>query len=583
MSAKKSNLSSEKYGYDMVVSVTQDSLNDTLKNYLSDYNGQELIQVFELDDNDNIQSISYTDFLTSIDNTDIFNIPDKADKANSDVKKVKEKRPEFCFAFKATMGIPENIDPLLAPDIIVLSNDKSSVQYQLYFKEFTVVKMTRGGKWSKFSQEDAKPWIFSFIINLDLREDNTDNTFSSLPKHVRDKVKNLNPDTMFSVQQLYLNLNTAGLSEKTPKIDNIDPASSVDLYNALTKIFLGTYFQTLKKKGDIVLGYGIKPSKFNPQQRKPSITPTDFNFEICPYLDHSGNPMPSNKGLYTLNYLVMTENRRLHPPVQFAWNWIDVSERKNSHGVMSIRREVFANFLKKVLSPALNKISLKPWCKVESRFALKNILYKYNFEVDNNPQQYAYITDSTDKTKILSFSYNPPRAYDEAGLEIGLHGNLGIKSAVQSDVYLIDNIIKIVSTVKVNIHVNCGGAVADGDYVKLRTENKYQISVSDKGDLVVTLIDTDKSFKDESDAVDAGFFSKIASFGQITDLAQNVKNHFMKMKDFMTGFSGDIERILNNTNVWVFPGNKTFVFKNVLFSEHQDLISHITYSDTTSN
>jgi len=30
---------------------------------------------------------------------------------------------------------------------------------------------------------------------------------------------------------------------------------------------------------------------------------------------------------------------------------------------------------------------------------------------------------------------------------------------------------------------------------------------------------------------------------------------------------------------FIFPGGQTFIFKDVRFSSHQDLISHITYAD----
>jgi hypothetical protein len=581
MSAKKSHLSQAKYGYDMVVAVTQNSINDTLRNFLSSFNGEEFIQAFELNDDDNCVLTDYQLLRKDAGNINIFDIPDKADKTNSSVAALKKANPNFCFAFKAKMGLPEEIIPADAPDIIQLTADKTSVEYQLYFSEFTIVKMTRGGKWSTFKQPGKNPWIFTFLIDLDLRTDNSANSFSKLPRHIQDKVKNLNPDTMFSVQQLYLNLNTAGLSEKAPQIENLDN-SNTDLYNALNKTFLGAYWQKLKKDGDIILGYVVRPEKFNPQQKTPSIIPTEFSFQVSPYLDFSGKALPDKRGLYTLNYLVMSENRSLPAPVQFEWNWIDETEKQNSHGVMSVKREVFATFLKKILSPALSKISLKPWVKVESDFP--KMIYKYNFFTETAPQTFVYENSLTgDNSRILSFTYAPPKDYDEAGIEItGIYANLSIQNTIKSDVYLTENKIKIISSICARIHINLTTGTVEGDYVKLKIENEYQISVTDKGDLKVTLTkNPDESIVDESEPIDAGFYSKFITFDQVTDIANGVKNHFLKMKEFMTGYAGEIAGILNNSNVWVFPGGKTFTFKDIYFSDYQDLTTHILYTDPT--
>jgi hypothetical protein len=37
--------------------------------------------------------------------------------------------------------------------------------------------------------------------------------------------------------------------------------------------------------------------------------------------------------------------------------------------------------------------------------------------------------------------------------------------------------------------------------------------------------------------------------------------------------------MLNSSSSWVFPGGKTFAFKNVQFSDNKDLVCEITYVD----
>lgn len=107
--------------------------------------------------------------------------------------------------------------------------------------------------WTKLSQPSGKPWVCKF--NVSLKMDDTD--FSKLRPDVQHKVKNLHPDSAFSVQQLYLDLNTAGL-QSAPDFAGLKPNS--DAYFYLTKFFLNTYWQQLRDAGgDVVLGYTVKP------------------------------------------------------------------------------------------------------------------------------------------------------------------------------------------------------------------------------------------------------------------------------------------------------------------------------------
>ncbi len=53
------------------------------------------------------------------------------------------------------------------------------------------------------------------------------------------------------------------------------------------------------------------------------------------------------------------------------------------------------------------------------------------------------------------------------------------------------------------------------------------------------------------------------------------------MKEFLKGFDRQIEQMLNGSGVWVFPGGKTFVIKDVHFSNFQDLTAHLTYVEPT--
>src|SRR5262249_9623928 len=184
--------------------------------------------------------------------------------------------------------------------------------------------------------------------------------FKSLPSGIQEQLKNLNPDSAFSVKQLYLDLNLPPLQDE-PEIVGLDKDS--DAYVALQKGFVGLYWSELKKSGDVILGYTVIPKVHRPNPKAPSVVPTAMEKEVSPYRDSSGQPMPSNRGLYTLDYLVMSDHRTLPPSRQFGWNWIDDTERTKAHGVVAVRKERFVDFLNKVLGAELKSICFKPWVR----------------------------------------------------------------------------------------------------------------------------------------------------------------------------------------------------------------------------
>ena len=57
-----------------------------------------------------------------------------------------------------------------------------------------------------------------------------------------------------------------------------------------------------------------------------------------------------------------------------------------------------------------------------------------------------------------------------------------------------------------------------------------------------------------------------------TKLKEYTRNH-------LSTFETDIMDMLNSSHTWVFPGGKTFIFKDIYFSDKTDLVTHVTYVD----
>ncbi|MEL6134916.1 MAG: hypothetical protein AAFR59_16270, partial [Bacteroidota bacterium] len=219
MSATQSDLTAAKYGYDLVAATTQAAINATMKQFLLNYDGTVFSKVYVYDAD--AQGPVETDYdqMVSTLGFDPFDVESGTANTNDpDDQITKLLDQKFMFGFQATMGLPTPPTyPLSSiPDVLEMKNSGSIVTYNMFCKEFKIMQLAQSGSgygenWvlTNLSQADqGKPWVTSFYVDLDLRENNDQNAFSSLPKDVQKAVKNLNPDSIFSIQQLYLDLNT---------------------------------------------------------------------------------------------------------------------------------------------------------------------------------------------------------------------------------------------------------------------------------------------------------------------------------------------------------------------------------------
>lgn len=580
MSIYQSHLDQPQYGYDMVVATTEEAINATIKQYLLNYEGKEFIACYIQPDprKAEFQQIDY-DKVVKIAGMDPFSIPD-TEFQNKEQEEAAQRLFDamFAFAFKADMGLPEGYPIENIPDIVLFNKIGAEVGYNLFFKNMTLLNIAvlRGGffDWQNVSQgysnKSVDPWVFQFRVNLDLSADGTGSVFSTLPTEVQNKVKNLNPDSAFSVQQLFLDLNTAQLTSE-PVISGVEDSSWA--YHYLTVIFIQNYYRTLQAgsvsasnpNGNFLLGYTIQPVV--PNENTPSIIPTDLNIMISPNYGPDNKPS-KDFGKYTLNYLVMSKGNRMPPSLAFDWNWV---EDTRYNGVMSIKKNIFTEFLYNMLSPALQPICIVPVCYVHCN--LKGVEWSCYFEPNKEQIKYERIDDKT--SRVLSLRYS--QYQKDSDTFVPFWGEINATVTIDSDIYLEGNKIRSVTSATVHIYILIEGGVTAGDVVKYTTETSYEIGVDAYGSLNAKMTPESPKFVDTSEKLNPKFWSRFVTLGQINNLINQIENSWEPLKKFLIGHDRAIETMLNNSGVWVFPGGKTFVFKDVSFSNFQDLTAQITY------
>ncbi len=518
-----------------------------------------VVACYVADVNGNPVPIDYATLVQQANGSDPFTVPNGADpNINQDLKNLFAAR--FMTGFKAQIGLPPGIPPTSIPDVVTLTGDTSSVTYNLMCSEFTVVEYKAGGfappSWMNLSQQPGSPWLFT--SKVDLRLLTTDQSdYSKLPPAVQAQIKNLGGNA-FSVQQLLFDLDNAAL-ETTPTISGVDPSSN--LYACLQKYFLDTYYTALQQNGQPVLGCNVSQSTVPPA----TLTLTDLNFETSPYLGTNGqpvvNPTPDQQGLYTLNYLCAANGNTLPAPSQFGWNWMEPADEANFDGVIAINRNTFANFFASQLPDY-----------VSSNCYLSNVrVYMDGLDVDYSwsltPYQTPTVSQPASGAVVLSYSYSST-ASDKAGLN-GDMGQMTLSPSFTLTVSFTGNTIVIVQHLVIYLRVQVMQTSADGNVVDKTITDTYTLAVDDNGNLTASLssVPVDNSQTPSTNGF-LNFFTGLNAI--ISDIATWTRNFTQ------TNFT-DIP--VSDLQSFVFPGGKTFAFKDAAFSDNQDLTTHITYVD----
>jgi len=567
MTATQSFLSNSKYGYDFVVATTQASINATMKAFLAKLKEPVVNICFVADAAGNPVRIDYAALKDRAKGSDPFRVPADAEPAtNTDLQNLQSAR--FMAGFQAQLGIPKGYRrPTEIPDLVILGSDTAAATFTMPCAEFDIVELDPGSgysppTWTSLSQPAGAAWIIE--SKVDLRMSLVDRSqYSKLPPDVQAKIQNLGGDT-FSVRQLLFDFTNAGLAAQLPSIQGIKPGTK--LYQLLAQYFLGAYFTELQKEGQPLLGAAITQST----APASTLTLTNLNMEVCPFVGTNllpvAQPTADQERLATLSYLCEANGHVLPPAVAFNWNWVDLSEAADCHGVAATNKTAFVTFFKNELLPHVEQNCYRPSATVTLTSDLKT---HYMFSL--TPGQAPTVTVPETGAAVLSFSYSSSAA-DQAGLG-GDFGRLQIDPRYNLDVKFAGNTITIDQHLVLYMYIRgTFGVAMDGNVVDKTITDTYTLSVTAQGRLTATLTTTSA---DNSKDLRVNDFSDFFG-GEVNRVAGEITSY---IRNAVSPRFADIP--LTVVQDFVFPGGRTFAFKNVAFSGNQDLVSHITYADPT--
>jgi hypothetical protein len=586
MSVLQSNLSDPHYGFDLVVAVTQASVNATLKQLLAGLAAPEVIVCYVYDDSNNLVPIAYQTLVANAKGSDPFTVPADANPAtNPDL--INLTAANFAGAVKARLGLPDVPLANLPPIATLGAGSSAPVLFNLLCAEFQIVGFEYGPRgsatWINQSQPSGSgaPWYFSANVFLNIT---TINPNSPVPPVVQQRIIDLQHQVQnaFTIQKLFLDLDTAVL-EASPTIEGVPPGWAV--WNLISSVFLSAYFTQLRQNGDPVLSYSFTVTA----PRPTTLELGAVSRETSP-LKQDGKPIEkptaAQADATTLVY-VGSQSTTAPVPVPFPWNWVELNEVSQFSGVQAVRRDVFFTYLAKLINAEVAPLCIAT--NVHMSHSGEDFTIRYSNSRSTSPQSFRPVspigppgTDGFTDVLSLSFVNNSHDDSESATHAVEIWGDYNY--SLDGHVAVKGNQIRVSVTAVVymefkhrEVFVNYTDLSGDKYYNKTLTV-LYTLSVDQNGALKVTQTNGTAVNSAKWDFDPQGILGKFGFEDKVKDGVTSVDQELAAYLDkAFTGYVEEMTRTINGYRAWVFPGNDAFTFKNLSFSASQDLTAQLTY------
>lgn len=523
--------------YDSVIAVTQNAINESLALYLNALR-KSVALYYNVDSDGN-----YTP------------APDPS-------------AADYIFTGTLDYALDQNGNPV---NIVTLNTGQpQTVLYNITFSNASF-QSTIAPQFDISQQAGAPPWLIAFSVNLALAEVQA----SAVPLSLQTAASGLPPGS-FSVQQLFLDLNTASFDSFL----NIDGLSS--FAGSILSGIMRQYLSSLQQSGGVIFGYALRSAGSAPS---PTFMPTALDFCVTPYTDPSGNH--SNPGMDTLNYLIMTGNRPLppQPPSGFGFNWVD---DPTLQGALAIRGAIYWQFLLDQANAILPTIC--PVCSVKANASAD--LDDQGLSLDAGPggQQFTPV-NPPQSGMIGAFNYTatPASGNASAGATVFVSASLSYSSNASitlngPQVSLNGSSVVAASATQV-IGETSNTLTMPETTFPWSADLLLQMDPANNGQLNFAIQNANFNSDPTVTPVDQSNWDKFiqAVTGSYQSFAQDPGDIRESLSAQVTGsLPAAISRAMAGANGFVFPGGAVFLFQNPGFTATDDLAANITYMTPNS-
>lgn len=581
----QSNLS--KYGYDMVVAVTQQSVNEVMAQFMSQHEQKQYLLVLKGEMDEETEVTTYVPVDPAVIGMDKLELLLETPGAKSE--RTQEQIDNYTYLFsehqisyvcRVQLGInKEVIDK--APNIIQLQSSdidsKFNAIFNLIFKEFSLIHVYSNGFKVLFEREEQPKdqiWRFAYYIKLNYIKDIPDNR---LPEQIKNELRKYVPSqfsNLFDIRALYADFSTAAISGFAPQIEH-DPTM---------KDVVSTFFEdfVLKdlRESDIqaIFSYSIKPeTDILAKLDKALVIPAAYKYFVSPYYDESGKEQKQLLDLYTINYIIMEKDKQFPELRPLTWNWVDEGERKAKQGCMAINSSHVIDRLQKDMKEITKGAYLKPTVTLSDKFIKINVNTSYAEE--DCPGDLYFVKNDDGSEYTLTFNaHSKDGVYSSSsfGIYVGVGITYNLKMTIKPDRKERNKItIKIENDAQ--IEMQTGASKSKGRMFKdtftcvllLHTDAAGNISLS-------------KEIKHDhlDDDISHNFFVDLFCLGTDRACLDGINSYTQNIADTINdGLKDKLWNVFDNNTHWVLPGGNTFIFKNPAISDNNDLIADLTYAE----
>ena len=585
MKTNSNQSSLSRYGYDMVVAVTQASVNSVMKEFMSRYEQKEYLLVLQR--NFNVETETYT--YISLDPVQL-GIMDKVsmlletptkktDRTAEEIINYQElyRDNKVSYVCKAQLGInPEAADK--APNIIQLDksdiDSKFNATFNPIFKEFNMIRLYSEDErvlMQKEEQPEDEIWKFAYNIKLNYQRDIPE---ANLPEQIKQELKKYVPtefSNLFDIRALYADFTTAMIKQYSPHLEE-DPA-----VKEMVQVFFNDFvLKDLREHAEkAIFSYSIKPETDILQKlEKALVIPAAYKYFVSPYIDDEGEEQTDMKNLYTINYIVMEKDMKFPELKPLSWNWVSSGEEDKKHGCMAVNSVNLIRSLEKDLKEITCGAYLVPNVDLSDKFVKIDI--KTSYSKSDCPAELSFVAGDNKKQYVLSYT-NMSEDKVHASAAFGIAVGVKIRYELKMTINIKEsNQIEIEIKNEAFIELQTGASHSKGRMVGDIFNCLLELVTDAGGNLSVNKTLTHNHLDED---IDHNFFVDVFCMGTDRACINSISEFTEEIeKTIETGLETKIGQVFNSNIHWVLPGGNTFIFNNPILSEGNDLVADLTYA-----
>ena len=466
-------------------------------------------------------------------------------------------------------------------NIITLDSDRKSVIFNQFFKAFEVIQVNvqmKGkkfvGKLTKVAQNCSgenpigEMWRTKSSMVIDFRAtSHKDIDSEEVKKKIESMATVADPDTMFDISQLNLDLSTLQ-TLSFPAIEGVTPSVKGVISGVVQE-----YFGRLEQGGQTVFGYVVLP-KPN-LSMKYLFTPCKKNYDVC------------ENALY---YLVNFDDKHdysipsLNGYRDFEWAPL-MDGSVTADGVMAISATKFIPLIRSKMEPLLSRLIMTKHPYVEAG------VYSYDVKWDEpsapSDQQFSVPSDAPWKTQwSYCKEYNqdyqlvwaPPLPFPVAS------GKICSRFSVECDGQPGSATINGITYPSYDFNFRFKGWMNygynsqsnSGDYYDYSVLFQVAIKINESGEIefLRNVVETNNN-PSGIDVHDWGEFCTLGQLqGSVNDMIKNMSNTIKALTDSVVD---DFLKGYQTFTGWFMPGARTYTYKNEGISNYGDLYSYVNY------